>query len=150
MPQSLASILIHVVFSTKNRVRWIHETIQPDLHAYMAGVCTQSGCPALCVGGTDDHVHILCALSRTVTVAALVEEIKTAASKWLKAKGPRYATFHWQDGYAAFSIGRSGEEAARKYIADQKNHHAKTSFQSELRTFLKKYDLNYDERYLWD
>jgi len=150
MPQSLACVLVHVVFSTKNRVRWISPEVEAEVHAYLGGICRNADSPALSVGGTEDHVHILSSLGRTRSVSELLQEIKTGSSKWIKTKGPKYADFRWQDGYAAFSIGRSAEEDARRYIAGQKEHHRRVSFQDELRAILQRYRVEYDERYIWD
>ena len=150
MPQSLACVLVHIVFSTKNRVRWIAPDVEPELHAYIGGICKNADSMALSVGGTEDHVHILSSLARTRSLSALLQEIKTGSSKWIKTKGPGYAGFHWQDGYSAFSIGRSGVEDVRGYIAGQKEHHRRVSFQDELRAILRKYGVEYDERYIWD
>jgi len=150
MPQSLACVLVHIVFSTKNRIRWIAPDVEAELHAYIGGICKNAGSPALSVGGTEDHVHILSSLGRTRSLSELLQEIKTGSSKWIKTKGSDYTGFHWQDGYAAFSIGRSGEEAVRRYIAGQKEHHRRVSFQDELRGILRRYGVEYDERYIWD
>jgi len=150
MPQSLACVLIHIVFSTKNRARWIAPDVEPELHAYIGGICKNVDSPALSVGGTEDHVHILASLARARSLSQLLQEVKTGSSKWIKTRGPRYADFHWQDGYSAFSIGRSGVEDVRQYIASQKEHHRRVSFQDELRAILRKYGAEYDERYIWD
>lgn len=150
MPQSLSSILIHLVFSTKHREPFITPVIEPELHAYLAAVCKECGSPALIINGTTNHVHLLCALSRTSTVAALVEEIKKRSSKWIKSKGAEFRGFQWQTGYGAFSIGESNVGALKKYIAGQKEHHRRQSFEMEYQRFLEKYGIEYDERYVWD
>ncbi len=150
MAQSLACVLVHIVFSTKNRVRLIMPDVESELHAYLGGICKRLKSPALSVGGTDDHVHLLCSLARTVSLSDLLEEVKAGSSKWMKTKGSDYASFLWQDGYSAFSIGRSGEPNVRGYIDRQKEHHRRVSFQDELRAFLRKYRVEYDERYIWD
>ena len=149
-PQSLSSILIHLIFSTKNREPLINDQIATELHPYLATLFRVRESPALTINGTDDHIHALFALSRTQTVAGIVEEVKTQSSKWIKTKGPQYYKFHWQTGYGAFSIGRSSEQALRKYIAEQRQHHRKRTFQDEYRMFLRKYGVAYDERYVWD
>ena len=100
--------------------------------------------------GTDDHIHLVCSLGRTVTVATLLEEVKKSTSKWIKTKGEQYAHFSWQAGYGAFSIGQSQLDAVRQYIAGQREHHRKRTFQEEFREFLAKYNVPYDERYVWD
>ncbi len=150
MPQSLANILLHIIFSTKNRAPWIPVDIEPELHPYLASICRAHRCPAHEIGGTDDHVHLVCSLARTTTVSSLLEEIKGSSSKWIKTKGQQYAGFSWQAGYGAFSIGQSQLEAVKKYIAGQREHHRRKTFQEEFREFLAKYQVQYDERYVWD
>ena len=150
MPQSLSSILIHLVFSTKNRERLITPEVEPELFAYLAIVFRESGCPALDMGGVEDHIHILFRLSRTKPICDMIEEIKKRSSKWIKEKDPALAAFQWQNGYGAFSIGESAAPALRRYIAHQKQHHRKRSFQDEYRALLTKYRVEYDERYVWD
>ncbi len=150
MPQSLSSILIHLVFSTKNREPYITAEIEPELHAYLAAVFRECRSPALIVNGTVNHLHALFTLSRTTTVAELVEEVKKRSSKWAKTKGGMYRTFQWQAGYGAFSVSQSNVVAVRKYIAEQKEHHRRKTFEEEYRSFLEKYGVAYDERYVWD
>ena len=150
MPQSLASILIHLVFSTKNREPFITPAVESELHPYMAKIFRALKSPSLAIDGTTDHVHMLFALSRVITVAELVEEIKTESSKWIKTKGPEFRNFHWQTGYGAFSIGQSNVACLKRYIHNQKQHHRRVTFQDELRTFFKRYQIPYDERYVWD
>jgi putative transposase len=150
MAQSLANVLVHLVFSTKNRRPLIRPEVEHELHPYLAAVCREMGCPALDVGGTEDHVHILFSLSRTVTLSKLDEEVKKRSSKWIKTKAEGYADFAWQAGYGAFSIGQSGVAGVKQYIAEQKEHHRKVSFQEELRALLRRYQVEFDERYLWE
>jgi putative transposase len=150
MPQSLANILLHVIFSTKNRAPWIPANIEPELHPYLASICRAHRCPSHGIGGAEDHIHIVCSLGRTVTVASLLEEIKSSSSKWIKTKGDRFTQFSWQAGYGAFSIGQSQLEAVKTYIAGQRGHHRQKTFQEEFRAFLAKYQVRYDERYVWD
>ncbi|MGH9883150.1 MAG: transposase, partial [Pyrinomonadaceae bacterium] len=107
--------------------------------------------PTLTIGGVTDHVHVLFALARTITIAALVEEVKTTTSKWIKTKGSEFRNFHWQSGYGAFSVGQSEVPALKSFIANQKEHHQRATFQEEYRHFLKDYGIAYDERYVvWD
>jgi REP element-mobilizing transposase RayT len=150
MPQSLSSVLLHIVFSTKNREPFINPEIETELHRYMAEVFRTSTSPALLIGGTSDHVHCLVSLSRTITIAALMEEVKTESSKWIKSKGPEFRSFHWQNGYGAFSIGESNVNDLKAYIAGQKEHHETSTFQDEYRKILRKYKIEFDERYVWD
>lgn len=150
MPQSLASIILHVVFSTKERTPFIQPDVEDELHRYLGSVCRACDSPAYCIGGTQDHVHLACSLARTTSVADLLEEIKKRSSKWIKTKGSPYKGFAWQRGYGAFSLGQSQLAALKRYIAAQKKHHMKTPFKQEFLGLLKKYDVAYDERYVWD
>jgi putative transposase len=151
MPQSLSQIYLHIVFSTKNHHPFIDELIQPELYAYMAKVLYEEcGSPAKIIGGVEDHAHILLNLSRTCTVAHLVEMVKKRSSKWIKTKGRRFSKFQWQTGYGVFSVSSSSVETVTKYIANQKEHHKKQAFKDEFRQFLEKHKIEYDERYVWD
>lgn len=150
MPQSLSSILIHLVFSTKRREPLIVTEIESELYAYMIGIFRNHQCPSLIVGGTRDHVHSLFVLHRTVSVAEIVEEVKKSSSKWIKTQGAEFGSFQWQAGYGAFSIGQSNVPAVKRYIANQKAHHSRQEFQDEFRALLNKYEVEHDERYVWD
>lgn len=150
MPQSLSKILIHVIFSTKNRAPKIAESIEPKLHAYIAATIRELGCEAYRVGGTSDHVHIACSLSRTTTVSKLLETIKSASSKWMKEQGAGFSDFAWQSGYAVFSLGESQLPVLLKYIENQKEHHATVDFKEELIQLFEKYEVAFDERYVWE
>ena len=150
LAQSLSQILLHLVFSTKNREQWIVTEIQPRLHAYLAGACHAIGSQAYRIGGTKDHVHIACALPRTLTVSSLLEEIKKSSSAWMKEQGEEYAKFKWQAGYGVFSLGQSQLPVLLRYIENQNEHHRTRTFQEELLEILKRYGVEYDERYLWD
>ena len=146
----MAEVLVHLVFSTKERRCLIDPAIEEELHPYLATVCATCGCPTHRIGGTEDHVHILFSLSRTISVSDLVREVKAESSKWIKTKGTQYEPFAWQSGYGAFSIGQSQMDRVLRYIAGQKEHHKKRDFQAEFRAFLEKYQIEYDERYVWD
>jgi REP-associated tyrosine transposase len=150
MAQSLSSILIHLIFSTKNREPFIALEIESELHPYMAKIFRELKSPSLTIGGTSDHVHVLFALGRVIAVANLVEEVKTATSKWMKTKGPEFRNFHWQTGYGAFSIGQSSVGALKRYIRNQREHHRRITFQDEYRKFLQAYKIDFDERYIWE
>ena len=150
MPQSLSSVLVHLVFSTKNREPFITPDIESELHPYMATVLRELKSPSLAIDGTSDHVHVLFSLARIVTVANVVEEVKTSTSKWIKTKGREFTTFSWQRGYGAFSIGQLNVKTLKEYIHKQKEHHQRTTFEAEYRKFLKAYGIDYDERYVWD
>ncbi len=150
MAQSLSSILIHLVFSTKNHEPFITPAIEIELHPYMAKIFRELRSPSLAIDGTSDHVHILFSLARVIPPADLVEEVKTSTSKWIKTKGREFKNFHWQKGYGAFSIGQSNVATLKRYIHNQKRHHQRVTFQHEYRKFLKAYGIDYDERYVWD
>jgi putative transposase len=150
MPQSLSKILLHVVYSTKNREPWIDGNIRAALHAYLAGACRAVGSEAYRVGGTNDHVHIACSLPRTLTVSKLLEEIKQSSSAWAKTQAANCAGFTWQTGYGAFSLGQSQISALLRYIDRQEEHHRKQTFKEEFVAFLVKYGIDYNEEYLWD
>ena len=130
MPQSLAKILVHTVFSTKEHRPFLRDkTLGEELHRYLGGVLANLDCQPVIVGGAEDHVHFLCALSRTRDAATVIKESKRGSSLWLKTKGPGLEEFAWQNGYGIFSIGYSQIEAVRNYIAKQEEHHRKMSFQ---------------------
>lgn len=151
MPQSLAKILIHTVFSTKDRRPFLRDqTVREELHRYLGGILHNQDCQPVIVGGVEDHVHLLSTLSRTCAPAEMVKEIKRGSSIWLKTKGPELADFAWQNGYGIFSIGFSQIETVKTYIAAQEEHHKEVSFQDEFRSLLKRYEIEFDERYVWD
>jgi REP element-mobilizing transposase RayT len=151
MPQSLAKIYIHIVFSTKNRFPFLGDVlIRNEMHSYLGGVCNALDCPVLTVGGTADHIHILCLLSKNRAASELIGEIKRTSSKWAKTKGLMLEKFGWQTGYGVFSVEASGVETLRSYIVHQDEHHRKQSFQDEYRRLLNHFQVHYDERFIWD
>jgi putative transposase len=150
MSQSLAKNYIHIVFSTKHRQPLLMEPYCEELYTYMAGICNRMECYAVKIGGYRDHVHILCLLSKKIALMKLLEEVKSHSSKWMKGKDEALKKIYWQDGYGAFSVNPAQVETVAKYIERQKEHHVKQLFQDELRTFLHKYRVEYDERYVWD
>ena len=141
---------IHLVFSTKYRQPLIRPPVEAELHAYLGGVCNRLECQSIKVGGYTDHIHILCRLSQKIALMKLVEEVKSHSSKWIKTKGEGYEKFYWQDGYGAFSVNPAAVDRVTNYIANQHAHHSKKGFQNEYRALLKKYKVEYDERYVWD
>ena len=150
MGQSLVKNYVHLVFSTKHRQPLIHPSIEAELHSYLGGTCNHLDCQSIKVGGYVDHIHILCLLSKKVALMKLVEEVKSHSSKWIKTKGEAYQNFYWQDGYGAFSVNPSEVNTVIAYIGNQHEHHRKKTFQEEYRAFLLKYNIDYDERYVWD
>lgn len=149
MPQSLSYILIHIVFSTKDRAPVLETKIRPELYSYLATVIRNNGCECYRIGGVSDHIHLALNISRTTSIAKIVELIKTASSKWLKTKleGVR---FSWQRGYGAFSVSPGNLEKLIQYIDNQEKHHNSRDFKDEFRAFLKKYKIQFDEKYVWD
>jgi len=151
MPQSLADILIHIVFSTKNRVPFLKSPdLREHLNGYMVGALANLDCPSIITRSVEDHIHVLCHLSRTISVGQLVKEIKTSSSAWVKQQDPRLHDFYWQAGYGAFSVSRSNVEQVKQYIANQEEHHRTRTFQEEFRLLLQRHGIAYDERYVWD
>jgi REP-associated tyrosine transposase len=151
MPQSLSRVVVHLVFSTKNRTPWLRDAaLRDELYKYMGGILVNAECPPILIGGVEDHVHVLCNLSRKLAIMNLVEEIKTEPSKWLKTKRPDLAEFHWQAGYGAFSVSQSNVESVKTYIANQEQHHKKMSFQDEFRKLCERHGIDIDEKYVWD
>jgi REP element-mobilizing transposase RayT len=150
MPQSLARNLIHLVFSTKNRESVLTESVRGPLCEYASGVLRDLDSPAIAMNAWRDHVHILFTLSKNHPLAQVVMELKRATSKWIKTQGNEFAEFHGQSGYGAFSIGQSGVHEVKTYIANQAKHHRVKTFEDEFRSFLKRYQVEFDERYLWD
>jgi putative transposase len=150
MPQSLARLHVHLIFSTKSREQFLHDQIRQRLHAYMAIVLQKLECPPTLINSVEDHVHILHELARKVSVSQAVEEVKKSSSKWIKTQGTEFTTFAWQAGYAAFAVSESNILVVRDYIANQREHHRKKTFQEEYRAFLEKHHVAYDERHVWD
>ena len=151
MAQSLAQGYLHIVFSTEDRYPWLkNKALREDVHAYLASTLNNMDCPCLIAGGVEDHVHILCRLGRQTTIANLVRDIKKASSSMLHDRDTKLQDFHWQNGYGAFSISPSHVAPLRRYIANQEEHHRRETFQDEFRRLLAKYEIEYDERYVWD
>jgi len=147
MPQTLNLNLVHLVFSTKDRVPLISDEVAPALLAYLAGVARKMDCECFRAGGVADHVHLALRLASTISAAKAVSELKTSSSVWMKDKG--VAAFAWQRGYGLFSVGPADLDALVRYIDGQKLHHVKRSYQDEMRAFFEKYHVPFDERYVW-
>ena len=150
MAQSLAKIYIHGIFSTKNRERVLPGGLASALHHYMGGILRELGCTSVEINTEPDHAHVLFVLSRTKSLSEVIGELKRGSGVWLQGQGPELRGFHWQNGYGAFSVSQSGLDDVRLYIRNQHEHHQKLSFQDELRVMLRKYDIEFDERYVWD
>ena len=150
MPQSRSLVVVHIIFSAKGRQPFLDPTLRAATHGYLATVARNAGCECYQVGGMADHVHLAIRLSRTITIADLLEKLKTTSSKWIKAQPAGPSRFAWQRGYGCFSIGPQDLAALRLYIAEQEEHHRTRTFQEEFRMFLGKYGVEYDEAYVWD
>ena len=154
MSQSLSKIYAHIVFHVNfsNFIK-IPENLQPVLHGYIAKVCKNHDSNSVIVGGTSDHIHILCRMSKNIAPSKLLEEIKSYSSKWIKSQTDEYgmmlSKFSWQKGYGIFSVSESQIENVKKYISGQKEHHAKLTFKEEYLLLLKKHNVEYNEEYLW-
>jgi len=149
MPQSLSHLIVHAVFSTKDRRLFLHsEEIRIEIYAYMAGILKNLQCHPIKIGGVDDHVHILSSWSKNIAFADMIGRVKGSCSKRLREKG--ILGFAWQNGYGAFSVSESNVEAVTTCISDQAEHHRKFSYQEELRELLKRHRIAFDERYLWE
>ncbi len=151
MAQSLARLWTHLIFSTKDRFPFLTDTVlRHEMHAYLAEMLRNQGCETLIVGGVEDHTHSLFALSRTHAIAGVVKEVKRTSSGWIKEASRELARFHWQGGYAAFSVSQSNLADVIRYIENQEQHHKRVTFQDEYRAFLNAYGIEFDERYVWD
>ena len=151
MPQSLARLWTHLIFSTKDRHPFLSDPkIRADMHRYLATVLRSHDCEVVIVGGCADHIHALFALSRNYSIAAMVKETKRTSSAWVKRIKRHYSKFHWQAGYGAFSVSHSNLAQVQRYIERQEEHHRRRTFQDEFREILGRYQIEFDERYLWD
>lgn len=150
MASTLTKVLVHITFATKERAALIPAALEPDLYAYVGGICRRMESSLLAMNGTSDHVHMLVRLGKTVTLSDLMLNIKRDSSKWIKSRDADLQEFGWQDGYFAVSIGESGVEALHAYIANQKEHHKRLSFKDEVREILRRYQIEWDEQHAWD
>ena len=150
MPQSLARVYLHVIFSTKHRELLLADEWRDELFRVVGGAANHLGCQSLIVGGVADHAHLLFQLGRTITIADAVGKVKSTSSAWINQTRGLPVEFHWQAGYAAFSVSQSNIETVRRYIWNQAEHHTKQSFQDELREWMRRYEIEWDERYVWD
>ena len=150
MPQSFGAIYIHAIFSTKHREPTILDPWREELFTVLGGLTNLTGCQSLIVGGIADHVHLLFRMTRTITIADVMAQIKRFSSAWVNQKYPTEPQFHWQSGYGAFSVSSSNFDAVREYVRNQPEHHVKQTFQDEYREWLRRYRMEWDEQYVWD
>ncbi len=150
MPQSLASLSVHIIFSTKGRTPLLDQTLQPRLWEYIGGIVRHRGCRLLAAGGTPDHVHLLVSMSRDRSISDTVRDVKSNSSRWIHETYPHLPHFAWQAGYGAFSVSQSNLDEVTRYIANQLDHHHRIGFQDEYRAFLNRHDIPFDEQHVWD
>ena len=150
MPQSLSNVILHVIFSAKDREPWLDSKARLKMHAYLATICRNLGATFVHAGGVSDHVHVVTTLPRTVSQAEMIEKIKKTSSNWIKSFDARYRGFFWQRGFGAFSVSPSQLEAVLRYVDEQEMHHRRRTFQEEYRDMLRKHGVDFDERYVWD
>ncbi|MBW6513733.1 MAG: IS200/IS605 family transposase [Candidatus Syntrophosphaera sp.] len=149
MANTYTQIYIHYVFATQHRMRFLTADIQKEMHAYAAGLIKEINCFMQCIGGTDDHIHILVGLHPTLAVSEFAQKIKANTSRFINGKGWASGKFKWQEGFGAFSVSQSGLEKVREYISNQAEHHLRHSFSCEFEELLTKHRINYDQRYLY-
>jgi REP-associated tyrosine transposase len=151
MAQSLSNVLVHIVFSTKERRSFLGDAShRAAVHGYLGAISVRLDCPVVRVGGVDDHVHILACQARTISVAEWVKELKRASSQWAKTQDAALRSFQWQAGYGAFSVSQLLSRRVTQYIERQEEHHRRFDFQTEFRKLLDAHGVTYDERYVWD
>ena len=150
MAHTYTNLLVHMIFSTKDRVPLLDAELKPRLFPYMGGIVHELGGTALLINGPSDHVHMLLLLPAKVTVSEIAGKVKANSSGWVHREFPDRRTFAWQTGYAAFTVSHSQKQSVLDYIANQEEHHRKLSFKEELIAFLKKHEIQYDERYIFE
>lgn len=150
MSQSLAKNVLHLVFSTKGREPTITDAVREPLQRYLTGILTDLDSPVLAINSVRDRVHVVFVLNKNRALADVVMEVKRGTSRWLKTQAPGFKGFGWQTGYGAFSVSQSSLAEVKAYVDGQAEHHRVKTFQEEFRAFLKRHDLQFDERYLWD
>jgi putative transposase len=150
MPQSIVKMFAHIVFSTKNRADLIHPEIETGLFGYIHGIIENNNAKLIIANGTTNHIHLLVSLPKKIDIPELIGDIKRDSSLWVKKQYSAFTNFYWQRGYGAFSVGQLEIDIVKKYIANQKEHHKKKDFKTGYRSFLKKYEIEYDEKYVWD
>ena len=149
MSQSLSKLYTHIVFHTKFNQNLIKADIENELYAYLGGILKQNKSVPIVINGVEDHVHILCIMSKNIALADLLEELKRNSSRWIKTKGVNYKYFAWQGGYGGFSVSQSKVDVVKRYIENQKEHHKNETSKEEYLRFLKEYNVDYDPNYLW-
>jgi putative transposase len=149
MAQSLSKLFVHIIFHIKIPATYIRNAEKDELYAYMGAIIKDNKSIPILINGVKDHVHILCVMSKNISLSKLVEEIKRHSSRWIKSKGRHYINFAWQGGYGGFSVSPSLQDKTKNYIRKQEEHHKKMTFKEEYLLFLKEYKIEYNENYLW-
>ena len=150
MSQSLSRVIVHAVYSTKDRIPLISPEMERRLASFVGGILRSENCPPIAIGGASDHLHSLFSLSRTIAIGDLIGSVKGRSSSWLNKGSRMRCKFAWQGGYAVFSVSSSAVETVARYIRSQRVHHMHHGFQEELRILLHSHGIDFDERYLWD
>lgn len=151
MPQSASKIWVHLIFSTRDQLKFLVDSeIRREAHACLNTILCSYDCPTLAVGGAEDHVHALLALSETYPVETIVEHLKQNSARWIKSYGPALSNFDWQEGYGVFSVGHFQLDDVKNQILAQEEHHRTVTFEDEYRRLLSKHQLPFDERDVWD
>ncbi len=149
MAQSLSRLYVHIIFHTKLSENTIGQNIENELYSYIGKIIQENDSHPIKINGTENHIHILAIMSKNISLAKLVEEIKRNSSRWIKGKGKEYENFSWQKGYVGYSVSHSVLNKIKKYIDNQKEHHKKVSFQEEYISFLNAYGVDFDDKYIW-
>ena len=149
MAQSLSKLYVHIIYHIKNPLVKIRKEDKNQLYAYTGSIIKDNESIPIKINGVEEHIHILCVMSKNIALAKFVEEIKRHSSRWIKTLDPYYAKFAWQGGYGGFSVSPSLHDKTKYYIENQEEHHKKMSFKEEYLIFLKEYGIEYNEKYLW-
>jgi len=150
MPGTYSQLLLHIVFSTKGRTPWITDEVSERLYPYIGGIVRAEKGVLYDIGGVEDHVHMSLRWRPDGSVSDLMRTIKARSSKWVHDTFPALGVFAWQEGYSVFTVSKSQEEAVKKYIAGQTEHHTKEDFKSELLRILRAHRVEFDEKYVFD
>lgn len=150
MSRTFTQLFTHIVFSTKGRARLIAPDLKPELHAYLGGLTRELKGKALVINGMEEHVHLLVSLPPTISLSNTLRFLKSNSSKWVHEKWPERSSFAWQLGYGAFSVNKSNVPEVTDYICNQEDHHRRISYEEEFLALLRKHNIEYDERYVWD
>lgn len=150
MAHTFTHLLTHIVFSTKDRAAFLDDDLKPRLFAYMAGIIRELGGQVILINGPTDHVHILTTIPARLALSDFLRDLKANSSGWVHREFPSRHDFAWQTGYGAFAVSHSNLESVKEYIRNQEEHHRKLTFKEEFETFLKRHEIEYNERYLWE